>query len=53
MTTEIIHDTRKGIYEIWVWITPYFCERRAHRKTLNAARNAALRYGPIRKESEI
>ena len=53
MTTEIIHDTRKGIYEIWVWITPYSCERRAHRKTLIAARKAALRYGPIRRESEI
>lgn len=53
MFTEIIYDSRTKIYEIWVWFGQYSAERRAHRKTLNAARNAALKYGPIRRVVEI
>lgn len=50
VTTEIVYNVSKDGYDIWVWFGNYCAECKAHRKSLKAARNAALRYGPIRSE---
>lgn len=51
--TEITYIRAKGVYEIWYWATPWDCLLKGRRKTLQAARNLANKFGAIYKENEI
>ena len=50
---EITYVRVKGVYEVWYWANNWDCLMKGQRKTLQAARNLAHKFGTIYKESEI
>ena len=50
---EITYVRVKGVYEVWYWANNWDCLMKGQRKTLQAARNLAHKFGAIYKESEI